>query len=197
MGLDAIIAQCAINTHPETVKAIIRVESNGNPLAIGVNHGGGRAQRPRTPAEAAQIASELMASGKNIDMGLMQINSANMRRLGLTTEVIFDPCTNIRVGTQILSTNYAQAVQLHGEGEVALRAALSAYNTGSMVRGLRNGYVARYYHGNNAARFTSVQEARINEASSSLSSPPPENLNEILVEELDPFTAGSAVYSRE
>lgn len=197
MGLDAIITQCAVNTHPDTVKAIIRVESNGNPLAIGVNFGGNRSPRPQSANEAAQISRNLIENGKNIDMGLMQINSANMRRMGLTPEAIFDPCTNIRVGTQILSTNYAQAVQLHGEGEVALRAALSAYNTGSMVRGLRNGYVARYYRNNNAARFSAIQEARIIEASSSLISPPLENINEILVEELDPFTAGSAVYSRE
>ena len=46
MGLDAIITQCAVNTHPDTVKAIIRVESNGNPLAIGVNFGGNRSPRP-------------------------------------------------------------------------------------------------------------------------------------------------------
>lgn len=154
MGLDAIIAQCAINTHPETVKAIIRVESNGNPLAIGVNYGGGRAPRPQTQAEAAQIARNLIEGGKNIDMGLMQINSANMRRLGLTPETIFDPCTNIRAGTQILSINYANAVQVHGQTETALKAALSTYNTGNMTRGLRNGYVARYYRNSQPTQAT-------------------------------------------
>lgn len=194
--LDALIAQCAYNTHPDTVRAIIQVESAGNPIAIGVNYGGGKSRKPNNAGEAAQIANNLIASGKNIDMGLMQINSANMRRLGLSTEAMFDPCTNIRIGTKILSSNYAQAVDIYGPGETALRAALSAYNTGSMVKGFRNGYVAKYYRGNSAARFSKTQEVKIENANVTLTAPPPENFKEILVEVLNPFTAGTAVYSR-
>lgn len=194
--LDALIAQCAYNTHPDTVKAIIQVESAGNPYAIGVNFGGSNGRKPNNANEAALIARNLIANGKNIDMGLMQINSANMRRLGLSTEAMFDPCTNIRIGTKILSANYAQAVDIYGPGENALRAALSAYNTGSMVKGLRNGYVAKYYRGNSAARFSKAQEAKIENANVTLIAPPPENFKEILVEVLNPFTAETAVYSR-
>jgi type IV secretion system protein VirB1 len=36
-------------------------------------------------------------------------------------------------------------VQTLGEGQAALQAALSAYNTGDFARGFANGYVARYY----------------------------------------------------
>ena len=194
--LDALIAQCAYNTHPDTVKAIIQVESAGNPFAIGVNYGGSNKRKPNNISEASNIARSLLAEGKNIDMGLMQINSANMTRFGLSPEAIFDPCTNIRVGTKILSSNYAQAVQIYGPGETALRAALSAYNTGSMVKGLRNGYVAKYYNGK-AAGFSNVYEAAIASANVSLNAPPPENLKEILVEELDPYGSETSVYSRE
>lgn len=194
--LDALIAQCAYNTHPDTVKAIIQVESAGNPYAIGVNFGGRNGHKPNNATEAALVARNLIANGKNIDMGLMQINSANMRRLGLSTEAMFDPCTNIRIGTKILSTNYVQAVDIYGPGENALRAALSAYNTGSMVKGFRNGYVAKYYKGNSAARQSKAQEVKIKNASVTLKAPPPDNFKEILVEVLNPFTAETAVYSR-
>lgn len=195
--LDALIAQCAYNTHPDTVRAIIQVESAGNPYAIGVNFGGSNGRKPNSATEAALVARNLIANGKNIDMGLMQINSANMRRLGLSTEAMFDPCTNIRIGTKILSSNYAQAVDIYGPGENALRAALSAYNTGSMVKGFRNGYVAKYYKGNGAVKFSKAQEAKIENASLTLRAPPPENFKEILVEELDPYGSETSVYSRK
>lgn len=197
MGLDAIIAQCAINTHPDTVRAIIRVESNGNPFAIGVNQAGVHLRRANTAAEAAQIAAEAIGRGINIDMGLMQINSANMRRLGLTTNDIFNPCTNIRVGTQILSMNYSNAVQIHGQTETALKAALSAYNTGNMTRGFSNVYVARYYHGTTATSVATSQTTLVNESTARLNASFPANTEEVLVEELNPFTASSIVYRRD
>ena len=195
--LDALIAQCAYNTHPDTVKAIIQVESAGNPYAIGVNYGGSNKRKPNNISEASRLARGLLAEGKNIDMGLMQINSVNMVRFGLSPETIFDPCTNIRVGTKILSANYAQAVDIYGPGETALRAALSAYNTGSMVKGLRNGYVAKYYKGKPTFGFSNVYEAAIASANVSLNGPPPDNFKEILVEELDPYGSTTSVYSRE
>lgn len=195
--LEALIAQCAYNTHPDTVKAIIQVESAGNPYAIGVNFGGSNNKRPNNAVEAGQIARKLISKGKNIDMGLMQINSASMRRFGLSPEAMFDPCTNIRIGTKILSSNYAQAVDIYGPGENALRAALSAYNTGSMVKGFRNGYVAKYYRGKGVARFSKSQEVKIENENVTLNAPPPDNFKEILVEVLNPFTASSVVYSRK
>ncbi|HEX9497993.1 MAG TPA: hypothetical protein VF926_06345, partial [Mycobacterium sp.] len=44
-----------------------------------------------------------------------------------------------------LMADYAAAVRTRGEGQAALEAALSAYNTGDFHRGFENGYVARYY----------------------------------------------------
>ncbi|MBN8648653.1 MAG: lytic transglycosylase domain-containing protein [Caulobacterales bacterium] len=198
MGLDAIIAQCAINTHPETVKAIIRVESNGNPFAIGVNQAGVHLRRANTAADASQIAAEAIGRGINIDMGLMQINSANMRRLGLTTNDLFNPCTNIRVGTQILSINYSNAVQIHGQTETALKAALSAYNTGNMTRGFSNGYVARYYRRTVSTSNASLTELK--DAEAQIGAPTTLKSNgtqhEEIVNELNPFTMETAVYKR-
>src|SRR5690606_34932781 len=46
-----------------------------------------------------------------------------------------------RAGAFVLTDNYRRAVR--GGEERPLHAALSAYNTGSFTRGLRNGYVAK------------------------------------------------------
>jgi type IV secretion system protein VirB1 len=76
---------------------------------------------------------------------LMQVNSRNLAALGTSIAHVLDPCTNIRSGAAILTADYAQAVRSHGEGQVALRAALSAYNTGDFTRGFGNGYVTKYH----------------------------------------------------
>lgn len=121
--------------------AIIETESRGNPLAINVN--GTRQPAPQsTLAGAVATAKRYLAAGYSVDLGLGQINSRNMRRLGLTWETIFDPCTNTAALGQILTQNY-QAVADGRHPQTALRLAISLYNTGSTSRGFRNGYVAK------------------------------------------------------
>jgi type IV secretion system protein VirB1 len=85
-----------------------------------------------------------MALGHTVDMGYMQVNTANLAKLGHTVEDMFDPCMNLKAGSAILSAAYAMALPLHKNEQAALQAALSAYNTGSFQRGFDNGYVARY-----------------------------------------------------
>jgi type IV secretion system protein VirB1 len=86
----------------------------------------------------------------------MQVNNRNLPALGYTVEqVLDDPCTNIRAGAAVLTADYAAAVRTHGEGQLALQAALSAYNTGDFYRGFANGYVARYYGPGGAPALTS------------------------------------------
>lgn len=180
-----IIAACSVNTHADTVRAIISVESSGNPLAIGVN-GPLRLRAARDPADAAQLARHAISMGYSVDMGLMQVNSRNLAKLGLTPETVFEPCNNIRAGTTILSDNYIRARVIHGDGQNALQASLSAYNTGSMTRGFRNGYVRRYYGG------APIAEARLPADSGNPAGPPPQ----IVVVD-DPYHSGSSVFTRQ
>jgi type IV secretion system protein VirB1 len=80
--------------------------------------------------------------GYNIDLGLGQINSANLSRVGLTVEEIFDPCKNIQAAGAIYHENLTRAGSRY-TGEAAVKAALSAYNTGDFQNGFRNGYVRK------------------------------------------------------
>lgn len=140
-----LMHHCAPTVAPETIAAIIRVESGGNPYALGVNGPIAKRPRPQNAAEAARLAHYYISLGYSVDLGLMQINSQNLKGLGLTVEQVLDPCHNLAAGSQILSRGYAGAVKRYGHGQEALRAALSAYNTGNYERGFRNGYVAKYY----------------------------------------------------
>ena len=143
--IPAALLACALNVHPITLNKIVSVESGGNPLALNVNRLAGAQPRPASVAEAVRLAESYIARGHSVDLGLAQINSRNLPRLGLTIEQVLDPCTNIAASGRILTANYADAARRWGEGQTALRAALSAYNTGSFSAGFRNGYVAKYY----------------------------------------------------
>jgi len=140
-----IMQTCAPTVAPKTLAAIIQVESGGNPYATGVNGPIRLPYRPTNAADAAKMARYVIHLGYSVDLGLMQINSRNLPGLGYTVEEIFDPCHNLQAGAQILTRGYLGAVKRYGHGQDALRAALSAYNTGNYERGFKNGYVAKYY----------------------------------------------------
>lgn len=139
MGL---AAQCAPNVAPATIAAIVQTESRGNELAIGVNGLGRSITQPKSVAQAIEAARFYVAKGYSVDLGLGQINSRNMKALGLTWDTVFEPCTNIAAAGAVISGNYRSVREgLHPQR--ALRIALSMYNTGSQSRGFTNGYVDR------------------------------------------------------
>ena len=141
-ALLALASQCAPSVAPETVVAVIQTESSGEPFALNVNGGSQPTLQGRAANAAATTAQRYIAAGYSVDLGLGQINSRNMRWLGLTWETVFDPCTNVAALARVLTANY-NAVSAGRDPQTALRVALSMYNTGSQTRGFRNGYVAK------------------------------------------------------
>lgn len=139
---------CAPSVAPEIMEKLVRAESGFNRFAIGVNGAEHRSYHPGSEEEAVRIARELIDKGHSIDMGLGQINSANLDWLDLTMETVFDSCTNLSASERVLRDGYDRA-RAQGSGpETALHQALSAYNTGTFTRGFSNGYVARVMGGN-------------------------------------------------
>lgn len=138
-----LAAACAPTVAPQTLLSIAQVESGFDPLAIGVNGPGGGGVRPRDAAEAVQRAKALIAAGRNIDLGLAQINVRNLGWLRLSVEQAFDPCRNLAAAAEVLTDGYRRAAAGRADPQAALRTALSFYNTGDPERGLRNGYVAK------------------------------------------------------
>jgi len=114
----------------ERLVAIAGRESGRDPLAIGIDpdpaHGlPASSVRASTPAEAAAYARTLIAQGRHIGLGLMQISDAQLARHGLTIENAFDACRNMRAGAD----HYRADVQ------AVLNLAARRYNTGSIERG--------------------------------------------------------------
>ena len=145
MDLAMLAQQCAPTVAIETMVAIVAHESRQNPFAIGINGGTRLSRQPVTKAEAVGVANELLKMSISIDLGLAQINSANLARLGLSVEQAFEPCANLRAAEVVLRGCYDAAASRYGPGQGALQAALSCYNTGGYARGLANGYVQNIY----------------------------------------------------
>jgi len=139
--LSLLVQSCAPRVAPQTMMALIAVESGGEPFRIDINSGPHMSRMPQSKAEAVSVAKRLIAQGANFDAGLTQINSANFARLGLTPDTLFDPCTNLAAGASVLADNYTRA--LDAGLTDPLTAAISEYNTGSRHAGIANGYVAR------------------------------------------------------
>lgn len=138
--LETTIASCAPSIAPATLRAIVQVESAGNPLAIHVN-GPRLARQPRNEAEAITTAEWLVQQGYNFDAGVAQINSANFKKLGVTPQTAFNPCISLAAAEMLLNSDYHIAVR--EEGQHPVLTTLSRYNTGDNLRGFRNGYVRK------------------------------------------------------
>lgn len=125
----------------ETGAAVARAESGFNTLAIHDNTTG-RSYTPHSLTEAVAVATALHTVGNPLDLGLMQVNSANLARLGLTIARAFNPCRNMAAGAQVLVDDYL-AGHANRDVQLRLRQALSRYNTGDSAAGFVNGYVTR------------------------------------------------------
>lgn len=138
-----LVTACAPQVHPNTMLKILKHESGFQPYLIGVNETPHKTYSFKSAAEAARKARELIAQGKSIDMGLGQINSANLPALKMTPEQVFEPCENIRASAYILTQAYKQTSAQFRDERDALDHALSIYNTGKTHRGIANGYVSK------------------------------------------------------
>lgn len=130
----ALITQCAPDVAPHTMASLIATESSGNPYAIGVV-GMHLVDQPRTLEEALETAMALLEQGANISVGLGQINKNNFTGLDLTLEQAFDPCKNLQASSKVLTNCYERATKEMGEGQQALKAALSCYYSNNFSRG--------------------------------------------------------------
>jgi type IV secretion system protein VirB1 len=148
----ALAQNCATRVHPDTIEAIIRQESAYYPYSLSINYPKTEAARfghtnalyqlarqPHTEREALAWTRWLLDNGHTVSIGLMQVNSQEAGRLGITDLVsLFDPCINIAAGALLLQESFqGQSPTLSG-----LSHAFSVYNSGSSILGIENGYAA-------------------------------------------------------
>ena len=130
---------------------VVRVESSGNPYAIGVV--GGRLQRqPKNLAEAVATAKMLEQKGFNFSLGLAQVNRYNLKKYGLHSyEHAFQVCPNVKAGSHILRECYNRAKDW-GKS-------FSCYYSGNFVTGYKHGYVQKIFSSRRQGRKTLPQNA--------------------------------------
>lgn len=144
VDFDQLVSRCAPDVSPVTMHYLVNIESAYQPFSLNIN----RRSHSQTlnfndALSAIAMANKLIQQGENIDMGLGQINSITMQRLGLSVAEIYDPCTNLTTSAEVLKQCYTRALRTYPSGQIALTHALSCYNTGNFKRGLTNGYVAK------------------------------------------------------
>jgi hypothetical protein len=138
------------------LRAIVQVESGGNPNAMQIDFprsllkhwrlapGALRLKRqPKDAQEARAWLAYFESFHIFVDLGLMQVSTAEAERRGVPPVSLLEPCTNLRVGWQVLQDDYDMEVKVHGPGQTALAHAISRYNTGGPQDGIDNGYLAR------------------------------------------------------
>ena len=152
----ALHLHCVPAAPLSTLRAIVRVESGGNPNAMQIDFPKALLNRwhlpsgtlrltrqPSSQREALDWLSYFRRYAIFVDLGLMQVSTAEAERRGISNESLLEPCANLRVGWQILEDDYRVEVKTYGAGQEAMRHAVSRYNTGDPNRGIDNGYLAR------------------------------------------------------
>lgn len=144
--IEALITNCAIDEAPPAIiREIIRKESGDDPIAVNINGvNTGAAKIAETKEQAAAIVDLYVGEGTSVDIGYMQVNTIHQKEFGVTALELFDPCLNITIGSTIFMRAYKATRSFYGDTDLAVKTALSAYNTGTFHKGFENGYVERY-----------------------------------------------------
>lgn len=155
----ALIQSCAPQAAPSIMLAVARTESALHPYAISINRPKQVARsvglsnfeiqlvrQPSSKQEAILWMRWLLNHGITVSVGLLQVNTENAGLFHLgpekLPEKLFDPCTNIAIGSVLLAQAYATEKRLAPNDPDALLRALSLYNSGTYNLGFDNGYVA-------------------------------------------------------
>ena len=131
-----LLMMCAPAVDPVTMAAVVKQESGGQPWVLN-NNTTRKSVTFESKAAAVAAAVAAVGRGESVDMGLVQINSKNLPALGLSVEQVFDPCTNIAAGANILAAGY--------ERSGSLGSALSIYNTGRSDSKIGRAYAQKVF----------------------------------------------------
>lgn len=94
-ALAATLRTCAPAVAPDTMAAIVTVESGGWPYAINDNTAR-RSYRARTRKEALELATSAPGAGHSVDIGIAQVNSGTFAAFRVDAEQMLEPCANLR-----------------------------------------------------------------------------------------------------
>jgi type IV secretion system protein VirB1 len=139
-----LASEHAPTVNTSTLLAFAYHESQLRPFAIHDNTTD-QSAFPASALEAVNLARVRLAQGHSLDLGIMQVTSANLARTGLTMTTAFDAGESLRAGAMILTAAYRRCLRGSvkpntARQQAALRCAASVYNTGDEQAGILNGY---------------------------------------------------------
>jgi type IV secretion system protein VirB1 len=150
-----IAAKCAPSAAVDTLLAVALTESGLHPYALSLNYPATVAaynglhnqevyltRQPTTLPEAMQWTRWFQSHGYTVSIGLMQISSENAASYGVTVRELFNPCTNVAIGARLLGELYSATPHSRKPDLHALISTFSAYNSGSLTAGVKNGYAS-------------------------------------------------------
>lgn len=142
-GFVAIAEQCAPMVDALPLAAIVKLESDFDPLAIRV-HSDARLEEPAVTKEAALSAAQrLLAEGATFTVGLGGLDVAVAREHGLSLSDMFDACRNLNVTGSLLA-GYLRVSAKGASGTEAFGAAFAQYfGEGDEEAGYLAGYDQR------------------------------------------------------
>ena len=174
-AFESLATRCAPSVPPQTLRAVGLFESRLDPLALHDNTTG-ISEIPESAEEALFDATTWIDHGDSVDIGLMQINSANLPALQMTPSEALDPCGSLAGGAAVLRAAYGGSKPIAGD-QVDLLLALSRYNTGSPIRGIMNGYARRVLANAGNVQLAISKSQASAELPPDLDAPPPWNIS--------------------
>lgn len=103
MDILTIVLACSLHFDDELVTALIHRVSNDNPLLVGDLVTLETRERLSSVPEATAAVADILKRGGRPAVGLMALPVTWAARYGRDPEDLFDSCTNVSVGTAILS----------------------------------------------------------------------------------------------
>lgn len=104
MDILMLILTCSLFHDDALVRSIIWVQSDNHAYYVGDQNGALPPQYLETYPDAEKALANIHKLGGKALVGLMGIPEDIATEYGLKPEDLFDPCTNIKVGTSILSS---------------------------------------------------------------------------------------------
>jgi type IV secretion system protein VirB1 len=154
--LATLMMTCAPLVHPTTLRALVEVESGGNPFAVSINYPQALAlagigqppfAQPRSAREALSLSQSLLAQGFSVSIGLAQINVERWAGRDLRIERLFNPCTNLMVAQRVLlECDSNQPQRTVPNPSLRLRRTLACYNAGHYASVAGDRYASTIRH---------------------------------------------------
>ena len=108
------IETCAKSADATLVASLVWEMSRGEAWSVGTVGGNVVASTTRRGAEA--LVAEGRRKGKNLNVGLLQLNTRTLARYGVSPEEALEPCVNLHIAADRLSTLYEEALRRNPAG---------------------------------------------------------------------------------